>query len=79
MPFNFFSIFSSGGGGEWGRWRRYRHFLAGIWSLLDLGMKKVNLFLCDLMSNPLQNHECNILPRMVSNRKKNSMRSREVT
>ena len=24
------------------------------------------LFLCDVMSNPLQNYECNISPRMVS-------------
>ena len=24
------------------------------------------MFLCDVMSSPLQNHKCNILPRMVS-------------
>ena len=44
-----------------------------VWSLLDFGMKNVNfccflggMFLCDVMSSPLQNHKCNILPRMVS-------------
>ena len=43
------------------------------WSLLDFDMKKVNFccfswgnFLCDVMSNHLQNHECNILPCTVS-------------
>ena len=46
-----------------------------VWSLLDFGMKNVNFCcflgdmfakMCDVMSSPLQNHKCNILPRMVS-------------
>ena len=44
-----------------------------VWSLLDFGMKNVNfccflgvMLLCDVMSSPLQNHKCNILPSMVS-------------
>ena len=53
-------------------WRRYRHFPAGK-RLVTAGFlhEKGQLvllfrwhFLCDVMSNSLQNHECNILPHM---------------
>ena len=62
--------FSSGGGGG-GCWHCYCHFPSdSVRSLLDFGMKKfvdfLGTFLCDVMSNPLQNHECNISPHTVS-------------
>ena len=56
-------------------WRRYRHFpyRDSVWSLLDFGMKNVNfccflggIFFVRCYVNPLQNHECTILPCTVS-------------
>ena len=45
-------------------------------SLLNFGIKNVNfccflggMFLCDVMSSPLQNHKCNILSRMFADAK----------
>ena len=60
----------AGGWGWGGGWHGYRHFLQEF-CLVTAGFRHEkckllslswgSIFLCDVMSNPSQNHECNIL------------------